>query len=122
MLFVAESGFAVSCCGWQVLQRMLPAISRHVLPNLCAEVQEAGQYLVIFCFTVCLGIHGNRFALHQHGTDFDLSMADYVAFHAPYNKLVQKSFGRLVRLIRCVNSALSRSSERRCSVLRAGLQ
>lgn len=32
----------------------------------------------------------------QKGVEFDLDAADFVLFHAPYNKLVQKSFARLL--------------------------
>jgi hydroxymethylglutaryl-CoA synthase len=40
-----------------------------------------------------------RFMFEQHGKDFDLKQAAHVLFHAPYNKLVQKSYGRLVSFV-----------------------
>jgi Hydroxymethylglutaryl-coenzyme A synthase C terminal len=36
------------------------------------------------------------------GTEFDMSMPAYMVFHAPYNKLVQKSYGRLVCSFACL--------------------
>ncbi len=37
----------------------------------------------------------DRLALNNDGDNFDAESHDYFVFHAPYNKLVQKSFGRL---------------------------
>lgn len=36
------------------------------------------------------------YLLREYGTKFDIKQADYVTFHSPYHKLVQKSFARLI--------------------------
>jgi hydroxymethylglutaryl-CoA synthase len=36
-----------------------------------------------------------KLSQNNHGDNFDVESHDYFVFHAPYNKLVQKSFGRL---------------------------
>lgn len=44
----------------------------------------------------CYRGYASKFAKQMGGKKWSLSQADYVCFHSPYNKLVQKSFGRML--------------------------
>jgi hydroxymethylglutaryl-CoA synthase len=66
-------------------------------PTLTSEYPRVDGHLSNDCYLrsidVCYNKYADRFA-KQHGAPFSLNNVDYAVFHAPYNKLVQKSFGR----------------------------
>jgi hydroxymethylglutaryl-CoA synthase len=68
-------------------------------PNLDSEYPVVDGKLSVECYLRavdnCYARYRDRFE-KQEGKKFDLSQVDYVVFHAPYNKLVQKSLSRLV--------------------------
>nr|AUW64606.1 3-hydroxy-3-methylglutaryl-CoA synthase [Ginkgo biloba] len=68
-------------------------------PNLASEYPVVDGKLSQTCYLMgldsCYKRFCNRFE-EGEGRQFSLSDADYVAFHSPYNKLVQKSFARLL--------------------------
>lgn len=62
-------------------------------PDLNSEYAEVDGPLSNKCYSKGLDIVYNRYMDKLKG---DLSDIDYVLFHCPYTKLVQKSFGRLL--------------------------
>eukprot|EP00250_Pteridium_aquilinum_P012799 c20952_g1_i1 orf=359-1750(+) len=68
-------------------------------PKLASEYPVVDGKLSQTCYLsaldICYGRLCEKFEKSE-GRPFSLSDADYVVCHSPYNKLVQKSFGRLV--------------------------
>ncbi|KAH1075086.1 hypothetical protein J1N35_027414 [Gossypium stocksii] len=68
-------------------------------PNLASEYPVVDGKLSQTCYLMALDTCYKYFC-HKYekleGKQFSLSDADYFVFHSPYNKLVQKSFARLV--------------------------
>lgn len=66
-------------------------------PTMASEYPRVDGHLSNECYLRsldgCYNRYADKFKL-AYGEDFRLSSADYSIFHAPYNKLVQKSFGR----------------------------
>lgn len=57
-----------------------------------------GQLSQVCYFQALEDVYGRfceRLSQNNSGDNFDVESHDYFVFHAPYNKLVQKSFGRL---------------------------
>ena len=70
-------------------------------PKMDSEYPEVNGALSQTCYLRALDDCYNRFIEKQkkvHGTDFSIATADTFLFHSPYNKLVQKSFARLIFL------------------------
>ncbi|MBA0861954.1 hypothetical protein Goshw_002966 [Gossypium schwendimanii] len=68
-------------------------------PNLASEYPVVDGKLSQTCYLMALDTCYKYFCHKyekQEGKQFSLSDADYFVFHSPYNKLVQKSFARLV--------------------------
>eukprot|EP01135_Chromosphaera_perkinsii_P007120 Nk52_evm3s704 gene=Nk52_evmTU3s704 len=67
-------------------------------PRLESEYPEVDGALSIQSYLKALDICYQRFCskCEKQGENFDLTHADYSVFHCPFNKLVQKSFGRLM--------------------------
>jgi len=66
-------------------------------PTMVSEYPRVDGHLSNACYLRALDGCYNRYADRYEkavGEPFSLSSADYSVFHAPYNKLVQKSFGR----------------------------
>eukprot|EP00054_Salpingoeca_dolichothecata_P017253 m.102986 g.102986 ORF g.102986 m.102986 type:complete len:480 (-) comp22375_c0_seq2:136-1575(-) len=65
-------------------------------PDMDSEYPVVDGHLSNACYLraleSCYGGYAKKFE-KVFGQKFDLSLADYAVFHAPYNKLVQKSFG-----------------------------
>ncbi|KAF8380344.1 hypothetical protein HHK36_027829 [Tetracentron sinense] len=67
-------------------------------PNLASEYPVVDGKLSQTCYLMALDSCYKRFCNKfekLEGKQFSISDADYVVFHSPYNKLVQKSFARL---------------------------
>ncbi|KAF8032947.1 hypothetical protein BT93_D1743 [Corymbia citriodora subsp. variegata] len=68
-------------------------------PNLASEYPVVDGKLSQTCYLMALDSCYKQFC-HKYekfqGKQFSLSDADYIVFHSPYNKLVQKSFSRLL--------------------------
>lgn len=68
-------------------------------PNLASEYPVVDGKLSQTCYLMALDSCYKHFC-HKYekfeGKQFSLSDADYIVFHSPYNKLVQKSFARLM--------------------------
>ncbi|CAA7399838.1 unnamed protein product [Spirodela intermedia] len=67
-------------------------------PDLASEYPVVDGKLSQTCYLMALDLCYSRFCSKfekYEGRQFSLSDADYVVFHSPYNKLVQKSFARL---------------------------
>ncbi|KAF9614777.1 hypothetical protein IFM89_020631 [Coptis chinensis] len=67
-------------------------------PNLASEYPVVDGKLSQTCYLMALDSCYKRFCAKYEkfqGKPFSISDADYVVFHSPYNKLVQKSFARL---------------------------
>jgi 3-hydroxy-3-methylglutaryl-CoA-synthase len=70
-------------------------------PNLDSEYPAVNGALSQTCYLQALDDCYNRFvdkSLRMRNRVTHASAADYIVFHSPYNKLVQKSFGRLMYL------------------------
>ncbi|XP_057449925.1 hydroxymethylglutaryl-CoA synthase [Lotus japonicus] len=68
-------------------------------PNLASEYPVVDGKLSQTCYLMALDTcykHFNHKYEKLHGKQFSISDAEYFVFHSPYNKLVQKSFARLV--------------------------
>ncbi|RYH28733.1 hydroxymethylglutaryl-CoA synthase, partial [archaeon] len=68
-------------------------------PNLHSEYPTVNGALSQTCYLQSLDDCYTRFlekSQRIRQTDMTASSADYILFHSPYNKLVQKSFGRLL--------------------------
>ncbi|GLU05738.1 hypothetical protein SLE2022_228190 [Rubroshorea leprosula] len=68
-------------------------------PNLASEYPVVDGKLSQTCYLMALDSCYKQLCKKYEkleGTQFSLSDADYFLFHSPYNKLVQKSFARLV--------------------------
>ncbi|WCJ26146.1 Hydroxymethylglutaryl-CoA synthase [Euphorbia peplus] len=68
-------------------------------PNLASEYPVVDGKLSQTCYLMALDSCYKYFCAKYEkfeGKQFSLSDADYFVFHSPYNKLVQKSFARLV--------------------------
>lgn len=68
-------------------------------PDLASEYPVVDGKLSQTCYLQALDLCYRRYCAKfekRQGKPFMLSEADYVVFHAPYNKLVQKSYARLV--------------------------
>ncbi|XP_031476484.1 hydroxymethylglutaryl-CoA synthase-like isoform X2 [Nymphaea colorata] len=68
-------------------------------PNLASEYPVVDGKLSQTCYLMAVDSCYKRFCSKYEkfeGKQFSVLDADYVAFHSPYNKLVQKSFARLV--------------------------
>ncbi|MED6222374.1 hypothetical protein PIB30_063705 [Stylosanthes scabra] len=68
-------------------------------PNLGSEYPVVDGKLSQTCYLMALDSCYNQLSKKYeklHGKQFSMSNADYFVFHSPYNKLVQKSFARLV--------------------------
>jgi hydroxymethylglutaryl-CoA synthase len=68
-------------------------------PNLSSPYPVVDGKFSNACYLRALDRCYQRFCAKfeaAHKTRFELARADFVVFHAPYNKLVQKSFGRLL--------------------------
>eukprot|EP01018_Ginkgo_biloba_P040878 Gb_10410 [translate_table: standard] len=64
-------------------------------PHLSTEYPVVDGMLSQKCYLMALDACYKRFC-NKAGSQFCLADADYVVFHSPYNKLVQKSFARLL--------------------------
>lgn len=68
-------------------------------PNLASEYPVVDGKLSQTCYLMALDSCYKRYC-HKYekleGKQFSMADADYIVFHSPYNKLVQKSFARLV--------------------------
>eukprot|EP00262_Sarcandra_glabra_P007169 TRINITY_DN1979_c0_g1_i1.p1 TRINITY_DN1979_c0_g1~~TRINITY_DN1979_c0_g1_i1.p1 ORF type:complete len:476 (+),score=79.56 TRINITY_DN1979_c0_g1_i1:209-1636(+) len=67
-------------------------------PNLASEYPVVDGKLSQTCYLMALDSCYKRFCSKfekLEGKQFSLSDADYISFHSPYNKLVQKSFARM---------------------------
>ncbi|KAI6702204.1 hypothetical protein NL676_011340 [Syzygium grande] len=68
-------------------------------PNLASEYPVVDGKLSQTCYLMAVDSCYKHFC-HKYekfeGKQFSLSDADYIVFHSPYNKLVQKSFARLM--------------------------
>ncbi|KAL4188139.1 hypothetical protein AMTRI_Chr09g22420 [Amborella trichopoda] len=67
-------------------------------PNLASEYPVVDGKLSQTCYLMALDSCYKRYCSKfedLEGKQFSILDADYVAFHSPYNKLVQKSFARL---------------------------
>lgn len=69
-------------------------------PNLDSEYPEVNGALSQTCYLKALDDCYTRFVRKQpqDQTTMSVQSMDHILFHSPYNKLVQKSFGRLVYL------------------------
>ncbi|KAF3789706.1 Hydroxymethylglutaryl-CoA synthase [Nymphaea thermarum] len=68
-------------------------------PNLASEYPVVDGKLSQTCYLMALDSCYKTFCSKYEkfeGKQFSVLDADYIAFHSPYNKLVQKSFARLV--------------------------
>jgi hydroxymethylglutaryl-CoA synthase len=69
-------------------------------PNLDSEYPVVDGKLSVDCYLRsvdnCYNRYAEKYTLVHKGSKFDINAADYVVFHAPYNKLVQKSLARMV--------------------------
>ncbi|KAJ7296436.1 hypothetical protein O6H91_Y123600 [Diphasiastrum complanatum] len=68
-------------------------------PNLASEYPVVDGHLSQKCYLMALSSCYRRFCTKFQkiqGRQFSLMEADFLVFHSPYNKLVQKSFARLV--------------------------
>jgi len=67
-------------------------------PNLDSEYPEVNGTLSQACYLRAVDDCYSRFndKRVKRGQPFGLDSVDYFLFHSPYNKLVQKSFGRLI--------------------------
>jgi hydroxymethylglutaryl-CoA synthase len=69
-------------------------------PLMTSEYPSVDGKLSVSCYLRaldnCYQIYAKKFYAKE-GRHYSLNDADFYVFHAPYNKLVQKSFGRLVR-------------------------
>lgn len=68
-------------------------------PTMISEYPRVDGHLSNVCYLRALDTCYQRYAdkfERKYGSSFSLDQADYTVFHAPYNKLVQKSFGRFV--------------------------
>lgn len=68
-------------------------------PNLASEYPVVDGKLSQTCYLMALDSCYKQFCAKYEklaGKQFSISDADYFVFHSPYNKLVQKSFARLV--------------------------
>lgn len=68
-------------------------------PDLASEYPVVDGKLSQTCYLMALDACYKGFCQKyekQEGKQFSVSDADYIVFHSPYNKLVQKSFARLV--------------------------
>ncbi|KAL1333657.1 hypothetical protein HN51_062522 [Arachis hypogaea] len=68
-------------------------------PNLASEYPVVDGKLSQTCYLMALNSCYNQLSKKHEklqGKQFSISNADYFVFHSPYNKLVQKSFARLV--------------------------
>ncbi|CAM6100750.1 unnamed protein product [Calypogeia fissa] len=68
-------------------------------PDLPSEYPVVDGKLTQTCFLNALDMCYRRFAVKfekKEGRQFSLSDVDYIVCHSPYNKLVQKSFARLL--------------------------
>jgi len=68
-------------------------------PNLDSEYPVVDGKLSVDCYLRAVDNCYNRYSEkfeQKLGRKFDINAADYVIFHAPYNKLVQKSLARMV--------------------------
>ncbi|EGG24531.1 hydroxymethylglutaryl-CoA synthase [Cavenderia fasciculata] len=69
-------------------------------PDMESEYPRVDGKLSISCYLRaidnCYGRYRNTFERKYSPSKFDLSQVDYAIFHSPYNKLVQKSFGRML--------------------------
>jgi hydroxymethylglutaryl-CoA synthase len=66
-------------------------------PTMASEYPRVDGHLSNACYLRALDGCYTRYAERYEkrmGAPFTLDAADYAVFHAPYNKLVQKSFGR----------------------------
>lgn len=67
-------------------------------PNLDSEYPVVDGKLSVDCYLRsvdnCYHRYGEKYA--QGSRKFDINVADFIVFHAPYNKLVQKSLARMV--------------------------
>lgn len=68
-------------------------------PNMDSEYPVVDGKLSIGCYLRaldrCYAGYAAKFKA-QTGADFDMRAIDYAVFHSPFNKLVQKSFGRFL--------------------------
>ena len=66
-------------------------------PNLSSEFPVVDGKLSIQCYLTALDKCYQRYSERAGGggANFSLSGADYLVFHSPFTKLVQKSLGRL---------------------------
>jgi hydroxymethylglutaryl-CoA synthase len=66
-------------------------------PTMVSEYPRVDGHLSNMCYfrsiDNCYGRYASKFE-QKFGQPWLLKNADYAVFHAPYNKLVQKSFGR----------------------------
>lgn len=68
-------------------------------PTMASEYPRVDGALSNVCYLRAIDDCYNRYAdrfERTFGQPFSLNKVDYAVFHAPYNKLVQKSFGRLL--------------------------
>ncbi|EGC30092.1 hydroxymethylglutaryl-CoA synthase [Dictyostelium purpureum] len=68
-------------------------------PDMDSEYPRVDGKLSISCYFRAIDNCYNRYAKtfeKKYGQKFTLDQVDYALFHSPYNKLVQKSFGRML--------------------------
>ncbi|GAM26369.1 hypothetical protein SAMD00019534_095440 [Acytostelium subglobosum LB1] len=68
-------------------------------PDMESEYPRVDGKLSISCYLRAIDNCYSRYRSQfekKFGQPFDLSKVDYAVFHSPYNKLVQKSFGRML--------------------------
>ena len=64
-------------------------------PNLSSEFPVVDGKLSIQCYLTALDKCYQRYCEKAGGPQFSLANADYLVFHSPFTKLVQKSLARL---------------------------
>ncbi|KAN0021767.1 hypothetical protein ACTFIV_009011 [Dictyostelium citrinum] len=68
-------------------------------PDMDSEYPRVDGKLSISCYFRAIDNCYNRYAKafeKKYGKSFSLDQVDFALFHSPYNKLVQKSFGRML--------------------------
>ena len=79
-------------------------------PNLSSEFPVVDGKLSIQCYLTALDKCYQRYSEKTGEKQFTLANADYLAFHSPFTKLVQKSLARL-KFIDFLNASSPDTSE-----------
>lgn len=80
-------------------------------PNLLSEYPEVNGALSQTCYLQALDDCYSRFSTKQSSGRLTVKEVDHFLFHSPYNKLVQKSFARLLYLDALQSKSQSDSEE-----------